>query len=108
MLKIYAKFDVKGHVLEYRVGEPIDAAEAFEVEDFDHEKFRFYKQVDGALVFDEARYQDWLNPVEPSTPAPAPSIEEQLNAALLKIDVLNARQMALQDDLIFVIESLGG
>lgn len=108
MLKIYAKFDSNGHILQYRADAPLEDAAEFEVEDFDHEKFRFYKQVDGALVFDEVRYQDWLGPVEPSTPAPAPSLEEQLNASLLKIDVLNARQMALQDDLIFVIESLGG
>ncbi|MER2154790.1 MAG: hypothetical protein ABS917_11395 [Solibacillus sp.] len=78
MLKIYAKFDNNGHISQYRADTSLEGAEEFDVEDFDHEKFRFYKQVDGSLVFDEARYQDWLNPVE--NPSQQKSMEEVILA----------------------------
>ena len=75
MLKIYAKLDSEGYIVNYRSDMEVEGFDKFEVEDFDHEKFRFYKKVGDVLVFDDKKYQAWIS--EPSIqPTPQKSLEE--------------------------------
>lgn len=79
MLNVYAKLDNEGYVLTYRTDMEVEGYDNFEVKDFDHDKFRFYKQVDGSLVFDSKKYDAWISSPQPLTPLQK-SLEEVILA----------------------------
>lgn len=79
MLNIYVKLDSDGYVATYRSDMEEEGHIKFEVDNFDHEKFRFYKQVNGSLVFDSKKYDAWISTPE-VLPPPQKNLEEVILA----------------------------
>lgn len=85
--------DAFGYVTNFaRLGELTDSIEVVGV-DFDADNYDCYKLVDGKLIFDDAKYQDKINPV-PIDPQPS-------DMDILKEQV--ATQQAIIDELLFDI-----
>lgn len=79
MLNVYATFDKDGYISQYRIGEGLEGAENFELQDFDNAKFRFYKKEGDELVFDSKKYDAWAFSTD-VLPAPQKSLEEVILA----------------------------